>query len=129
MGIKEPQVTRAHLISFRRSGPGRHVRTLNGMRENTSGSAGQRSARTLRKANRMSAAVEKRSTLTGAHALIRNPSKNASNKSLRPDIWAVKKFPNACASLHMTGHNVALERFQIVAGALDRKSTRLNSSH
>src|ERR1035437_7796957 len=75
MGIKEPQVTRAHLISFRRSGPGRHVRTLNGMRENTSGSAGQRLARTLRKANRMSAAVEKRSTLTGAHALIRNPAR------------------------------------------------------
>src|ERR1019366_4827827 len=75
MGIKEPQVTRAHLISFRRSGPGRHVRTLNGMRENTSGSAGQRSARTLRKANRMSAAVEKRSSLTRGACLDKKPGK------------------------------------------------------
>ena len=35
----------------------------------------QRSARTLRKASRMSAAVEKRSTLAGAHALMRNSAR------------------------------------------------------
>ena len=44
-------------------------------RPNASGSAGQRSARTLRKASRMSAAVEKRSTLAGAHALMRNSAR------------------------------------------------------
>src|SRR5271169_2488938 len=46
----------------------RHQRSL--------GSAGQRSARMLRKASRMPAAVEKRSALAGAHALIRNAARS-----------------------------------------------------